>query len=210
MLTIRRTPLSLLSTRLRHADLSRMSKSIGTVSIAAPPKPPALGPINLSADASDGNGSKPATDAGPSAPAGQDLYAQAVRLEKARAFVTAMCCDQEGNLWVGTEDGGVQKCDLKKPPLEAWTLYTAKDGLGDDSTYALACDKAGRIWVGHGRHGVSVFNGKSWQNYEVVGGISRPDSRSGPMGERIFAITVCPTDGDVWMCAPMRDWHVIA
>jgi outer membrane protein assembly factor BamB len=67
-------------------------------------------------------------------------------------------------------------------------------------------------------HGVSVFNGHKFQNYEVVGGLSKPDSLSGPIGERIFHITVCPqlkseavfTDsltgkqsalsGSVWMC----------
>ena len=51
-------------------------------------------------------------------------------------------------------------------------------------------DQQGRVWVGHLNHGVSVFNGTRWQNYDVP---------HGPIGERIFKIAVCPTDGDVWL-----------
>ncbi len=68
--------------------------------------------------------------------------------------------------------------------------FTTKDGLGDDYGYALACDDQNRIWVGHLNHGVSVFNGQKWQTYEVVGGLSRPDTLNGPLGERIFKIAV--------------------
>ena len=62
--------------------------------------------------------------------------------------------------------------------------------LGDDNAYALACDNLGRIWVGHLNHGVSVFNGKEWRNYDVL---------TGPLGERVFDIATCPADGDVWI-----------
>ena len=54
----------------------------------------------------------------------------------------------------------------------------------------MAVDQQGRVWVGHLNHGVSVFNGVRWQNYDVP---------HGPIGERIFKIAVCPTDGDVWL-----------
>ncbi len=62
--------------------------------------------------------------------------------------------------------------------------------LGDDNAYALACDGLGRIWVGHLNHGVSVYNGKQWRNYDVL---------TGPLGERVFDIAVNPADGDVWI-----------
>ena len=63
-------------------------------------------------------------------------------------------------------------------------------GLGDDNAYALCYDKLGRIWVGHLNHGVSVFDGKHWRNYDIL---------AGPLGERVFAIKTCPVDGDVWI-----------
>jgi hypothetical protein len=62
--------------------------------------------------------------------------------------------------------------------------------MGDDAVQCLAFDKQGRLWVGHVNHGVSVFNGTAWRNFDVL---------NGPLGERVFDIAVCPTDGDVWM-----------
>ncbi len=74
------------------------------------------------------------------------------------------------------------------------TYGTVQPFLGDDNAYALACDKQGRIWVGHLNHGVSVFNGERWANYDVL---------NGPLGERVFAIKVSPIDGDVWIATSL-------
>jgi hypothetical protein len=131
-----------------------------------------------------------------------ELINENLRLEDARKFVMSMCVDHEGRLWVGTEGGGVQRFDPSAPPLHQWTQFTTSNGLGDDYGYAIACDQHDRIWVGHLNHGVSVYNGNSegkWQCYEVLAGLSRPDTLSGPLGERTFAIAVCPTNGDVWI-----------
>ena len=132
------------------------------------------------------------------------LIAENLRMEDARKFVMSLCQDQQGCIWVGCEEdkpgtGGVQRFDPSAPELHQWTQFTTKDGLGDNNGYAIACDKMGRIWVGHLRSGVSVWNGVRWQNYEVVGGLSRPDTLSGPLGERVFAIKVCEKTGDVWI-----------
>jgi hypothetical protein len=116
-------------------------------------------------------------------------------------FVLSMALDKQGDLWLGTEDEGVWRRRMTTDGRGTWTQFTSTDGLGDDGIYAIACDHLGRVWVGHLNHGVSVYNGQKWQNYEVVGGISRPDSLSGPLGERIFAIKICPTDGDVWIAS---------
>ena len=123
-------------------------------------------------------------------------------------FVMAQAVDQQGNIWVGTEDRGIYCYTSASGQL---TQFTTKDGLGDDNGYALAMDKLGRIWVGHLNHGVSVYvpgndrhegtdgpRGR-WQNYEVVAGLSRPDTLAGPLGERVFDIAVDPKSGDVWI-----------
>jgi hypothetical protein len=146
-------------------------------------------------------------------------------------FVMAMCLDKQNNLWVGTEGEGLYRWSAVDG---MWTQYVAtrnvppdgspaipasaiECGMGDNYVYALACDSEGRIWAGHLNHGVSVFNGEKWQTFEVVGGLSRPDTLNGPLGERLFHISVCPstaqgafkdplTDkesgiaGSVWMC----------
>jgi len=124
---------------------------------------------------------------------------EALKLEKARSFVTSMCTDLKGNVWIATEGEGVQRFQSTGAKWHEWTQFGKKDGLGDDCGYALACDQKGRIWVGHLNHGVSVFNGLKWQNYQIVAGIGRSDSMAGPIGERVFSIKVCPVDGDVWI-----------
>jgi sugar lactone lactonase YvrE len=128
-----------------------------------------------------------------------DANDEAIRLEYARQYVTSMCADLQGNIWVGTEGRGVQRFTPGAERLSQWQQFTTKNGIGDDCVYAVACDLVGRVWVGHLNHGVSVYDGKKWQNYDVVGGVNRPDSGSGPLGERVFRIAVCPVDGDVWI-----------
>lgn len=101
-------------------------------------------------------------------------------------FVVSSTADYTGAIWIGTEDQGVWRISAGQA-----THFTTADGLGDDDAYALAVDLKGRVWVGHSSHGVSVFDGKSrWRNYDVT---------SGPWGSRVFAIAVCPIDGDVWI-----------
>jgi frataxin-like iron-binding protein CyaY len=112
-------------------------------------------------------------------------------------FIVALAQDLQGNIWVGTEDKGVFRYDPKAAEGNQWTQFNSKNGLGDDNAYAIACDKLGRVWVGTLNKGVSVYSGEpgvsapgAWKNYDVL---------DGPIGERIFAITTCPTDGDVWL-----------
>jgi hypothetical protein len=103
---------------------------------------------------------------------------------------TSLGLDKAGSLWVGIEDFGVWKCTLDNRGEQQWRQFTVKDGLGDNNAYAVAGDHQGRVWVGHRNHGVSVWNGQNWKNYGPL---------EGPLGERVFDIAVCPTDGDVWI-----------
>ena len=105
-------------------------------------------------------------------------------------FIVSLARDLAGNVWVGTEDQGVFRYNSAAAPDQPWRQFTTKDGLGDNNAYALACDKLGRVWAGQLNHGVAVFNGEKWRTYDV------PD---GPLGERVFRIACCPTDGDVWI-----------
>ena len=105
--------------------------------------------------------------------------------------VTALAQQSNGMLWVATEESGVWRYDPAAIQLkDKWTQFTVQDGLADESAYALAVDQKGRVWAGTLNHGVSVWNGKGWKNYGVL---------DGPLGERVFDIAICPTDGDVWI-----------
>ena len=110
------------------------------------------------------------------------------------AFVTSLASGRDGCVWAGTEGGGAWRYDPSLPAAKAWRQFTTADGLGDNDVYAVACDKQNRVWVGHRNHGVSVFNGEKWKNYDRV---------TGPLGERIFRIAVCPKEGDVWIASSL-------
>jgi len=80
-------------------------------------------------------------------------------------FVTCLCRDLQGRVWIGTEDAGLWRYDPKAPAAGAYFHFAAADGPGDDTIYALACDKAGRVWAGTLNHGVAVFNGQAWARF---------------------------------------------
>ncbi len=80
-------------------------------------------------------------------------------------FVTCLCRDKQGCVWIGTEDQGLWRYDPAAPVAADYTHFAAADGPGDDTIYALACDKSGRIWAGTLNHGVAVFNGQKWGSY---------------------------------------------
>ena len=122
------------------------------------------------------------------------------------AHVMCLASDKYGRLFAGTEGNGLWMLE----PGKTWRQFTTRDGLGDDFIYAVAVDHQARIWVGHARHGVSVYNGASWKNY---------DRLTGPVGERVFDIQINPVDGEVWIAtsagiARYRDhgaihWHYL-
>jgi hypothetical protein len=112
-------------------------------------------------------------------------------IEQQGGFPLCLAADAQNATWVGTEGKGLWRFD---PREKKWTQFTTKDGLGDDSIYALAVDKFNRVWAGHLNHGVSVWNGEKWRNYDLL---------DGPIGDHIFAIAICPTDGDVWLATEL-------
>ena len=141
--------------------------------------------------------------------------------------ITALTVDQRGRWWVGTEGQGVICYDPSKPHGHRRRRFTKKN-FAPDNVYALAGDGMGRIWAGSMRHGVCVYNGKQWRDYDIIAGqgygrdsgigyglvdagkpgahwqaIDDPDApttgRAGPLGQRVFGIAVSPLDGDVWI-----------
>ncbi len=130
--------------------------------------------------------SKPSPAAVPGLPA--PLSTDVAR--KQIKFVTCLCRDAQGRVWIGTEDAGLWRYDPAAPLNADYLHFAAADGPGDDTIYALVCDKAGRLWAGTLNHGVAVFNGAHWASYAPP---------YGPLGCRVFALAVSPTTGGVWM-----------
>ena len=71
--------------------------------------------------------------------------------------------DKIGNLWLGTNGGGVSRYDGKK-----FTNYTIGQGLANDSVMSITEDKTGSLWFGTAGGRINRYNGKSFINYIIL------------------------------------------
>jgi DNA-binding NtrC family response regulator/ligand-binding sensor domain-containing protein len=72
--------------------------------------------------------------------------------------VHAACVDQEGVLWVGSDDG------LHRCGSDYMLTYGMSDGLPSELITCLYCDRLGRIWIGTEGGGVGIFDGRVFQS----------------------------------------------
>ncbi|HXU28330.1 MAG TPA: two-component regulator propeller domain-containing protein [Bacteroidia bacterium] len=84
----------------------------------------------------------------------------------ALSAVISSFCDRAGNLWFGTQGGGVSKYDGK-----LFTNYTVSQGMASNYVTGIAEDKAGNIWFTTSA-GISKYDGKLFTNYTNILGLS--------------------------------------
>ena len=84
----------------------------------------------------------------------------------AQSQVFALCQDSKGNLWIGTNGGGVSKFDGK-----AFKNFTTKDGLSNNAIWSILEDQKGNLWFATER-GISKFDGKTFKNFTTKEGLS--------------------------------------
>nr|MDQ6901935.1 ATP-binding protein [Bacteroidota bacterium] len=78
------------------------------------------------------------------------------------------CCykDRIGNLWFGTNGGGVSRYDGKD-----FTNYTTAQGLANNIIWCINEDKEGNLWFGTDGSGVSKFDGEKFTTYTTREGL---------------------------------------
>ncbi len=75
--------------------------------------------------------------------------------------------DREGNLWVGTESGGVTVLRDQK-----FTTYAIKEGSSDDVVRCVFEDRNGVVWIGTDGNGLSRFQNGRFSNLTTSDGLS--------------------------------------
>jgi ligand-binding sensor domain-containing protein len=80
-------------------------------------------------------------------------------------FIYTIFKDKSGNLWVGTDQGGVNHYNGS-----GWTSYTLNNGLLSNRVYAVGQDKDGDIWFGTSAGANILFNGEVYY-YEYLEGM---------------------------------------
>jgi len=77
--------------------------------------------------------------------------------------VTAICEDDEGNMWFGTDDRtGTDGMGVSRFDGVSWTTFTKADGLSSNFITAIVKDNGGNLWFGTIGGGVSIYDGKTW------------------------------------------------
>jgi len=77
--------------------------------------------------------------------------------------------DSDGNLWIATEGGGLNKLDIE---TGEFTSFNKEHGLADNNILGILIDEAGNLWLSS-NNGLSKFNPTSGQteNYTTEDGL---------------------------------------
>ncbi len=96
-------------------------------------------------------------------------FIQTFNTEQGLGLSTISCGnkDHNGNLWFGTQGGGVSKYDGK-----SFTNYTTAQGLPNNIVKCILEDKMGNLWFGTNGGGVSRYDGKSFTSYTTEHGLA--------------------------------------
>jgi ligand-binding sensor domain-containing protein len=90
-------------------------------------------------------------------------------------YVNCIVEDKKGNLWFGTQHGGLCRYDpsASKGSPKAFTTFTSKDGLCGKEVWSILEDKTGNLWVvanakvnpATNRGGVCRYDGKTFTRF---------------------------------------------
>lgn len=106
--------------------------------------------------------------------------------------VLSIAEDREGDLWFGTESGGV---DILRD--RAFTTYGAENGISEDHILSVAQDRAGKVWLGTNGGGLDYTN----PNAVDKKGFLALTTANGLSSNIILSIAVAP-NGDLWAGTP--------
>ena len=79
--------------------------------------------------------------------------------ELSSPFILSLCLDNEGNLWAGTDGGGLDRIKRK--------IFNSPAGFPHGNAQSLSPDDQGGWWIASGALGVSYWNTNVLRNYHV-------------------------------------------
>jgi ligand-binding sensor domain-containing protein len=84
---------------------------------------------------------------------------------QAPVWVTALCEDSRGYVWIGTQQDGLFKLEQGRV-----RHYTRASGLLDDNVTSLAADSQGLVWIGT-RSGLNVHSDRGFKAFTIGNGL---------------------------------------
>lgn len=113
--------------------------------------------------------------------------------------ITSILKDSDGNFWIGTFGGGVNKYNPQNKTVETFR-YKREDvnSLGNDFVHQIFEDSKGTIWVALGLGSLNRFD-KSAKNFERFRfNPEKPDDTERPSSEEVTSI-VEDDKGNLWL-----------
>lgn len=77
--------------------------------------------------------------------------------EHPRNFIFGLAQTLDGDLWIGSEQGGFARGRLRDGRFDAWSWFDGNAGLPDNTVYAILPEPSGRLWLSTNR-GLVRFN----------------------------------------------------
>lgn len=96
-----------------------------------------------------------------------DIYSKTFKKYELGYPVRAVKQDSSGQLWVGTQEGGLLLFDTK---TGKYKRYTTANGLPGNVVLRILEDKKGNLWIST-YNGLSRFDKKSFRNFSVSDGL---------------------------------------
>lgn len=111
------------------------------------------------------------------------------------SYVYGIIQDQRGDLWFGTDGGGVSRYDGKY-----FLHFTSREGLSSNSVFNLLEDRDGNLWFGTYGGGVNVYDGEKLITFNEALGL----------GSNYIKYISQDSAGNVWLGtfgAGVIKWH---
>ena len=89
--------------------------------------------------------------------------------------VNSITEDKKGNIWFGTNGGGVSRYDPSAEVIigaKSFINFTTAQGLDNNIVNSITEDKTGNLWFGTYGGGVSRYDGKSFINFTAAQGLA--------------------------------------
>jgi signal transduction histidine kinase/ligand-binding sensor domain-containing protein len=84
---------------------------------------------------------------------------QNISNQLSKPYILSLCMDNEGNLWAGTDGGGLDRIKRK--------LFTTPLGLPVRNIQSISPDAHGGAWVAYGALGAAYWNGDTTRDFQV-------------------------------------------
>lgn len=100
---------------------------------------------------------------------GTNWQRHAVAAGLGAADVRALADDARGNIWIGTDGGGLHRWN---PAAHSGGAFHVAEGLPSEQVSALVVDRQGDLWVGTDGGGLARYDGSKWTRYSTDEGLT--------------------------------------